>query len=158
METTRHFTASIYVVNDGATVLHDHPRLDLWLPPGGHLQRDELPHKAALREAREETGLEVTLVQEPSGRRSESARPLPPPATVLLEDINVSPGGVGHQHVDFIYYGTVADRDVTPQAEEVVSPDRWKWFTAEELGRDDRFDPDVRELGIDAIRTVRTPP
>jgi 8-oxo-dGTP pyrophosphatase MutT (NUDIX family) len=59
METTRHFTATTYVVNDGATVLHDHKRLDLWLAPGGHIDRDELPHEAALREVREETGLDA---------------------------------------------------------------------------------------------------
>ena len=33
METTRHFTATVYVVHEGATLLHDHKRLDLWLPP-----------------------------------------------------------------------------------------------------------------------------
>lgn len=28
METTRHFTATVYVVNDGAVALHHHDRLE----------------------------------------------------------------------------------------------------------------------------------
>ena len=50
METTRHFVATCYVVNDGATLLHEHEKLEMWLPPGGHVDRDELPHETALRE------------------------------------------------------------------------------------------------------------
>ena len=56
METTRHFTATVYLVNDGATALHEHPTLGIRLPPGGHVDRDELPHEAGLREVHEETG------------------------------------------------------------------------------------------------------
>jgi 8-oxo-dGTP pyrophosphatase MutT (NUDIX family) len=64
METTRHFVATMYVVNDGATLLHEHEKLGMWLPPGGHIDRDEQPHEAALRETYEETGLEPELVAE----------------------------------------------------------------------------------------------
>ena len=56
METTRHFVATVYAVHDGAVALHEHDKLEMWLPAGGHLDRDELPHEAALREAREESG------------------------------------------------------------------------------------------------------
>ena len=48
METTRHFVATVYVVHKGATLLHEHDRLGMWLPPGGHIDRDELPHEAAV--------------------------------------------------------------------------------------------------------------
>ena len=46
METTRHFTATVYVVNDGAVALHEHERLGIRVPPGGHVDRGELPHEA----------------------------------------------------------------------------------------------------------------
>ena len=42
METTRHFTATTYVVEGDAVALHEHERLGKWLPPGGHVDRDEL--------------------------------------------------------------------------------------------------------------------
>lgn len=152
METTRHFVATVYVVVDGATCLHEHERLGMWLPPGGHIDRDELPHEAALREAREETGLDVELLVEREGLESETASPLPQPRHLLLEDINVYDGHVGHQHVDFVYYARADRRAIEPAAGE-LSGDAWQWVTAGELASD-RFDPDVTDIGRRAIETV----
>ena len=154
METTRHFVATVYVVNDGATALHPHDRLDLWLPPGGHLDRDELPHEAARREVREETGLEVELHATRGGVRSETARSLPEPAHLLLEDIDVHDGRVSHQHVDFVFYGAVERRAISP-ADGEAAADEWTWFTPAELeARRDEFAHDVVELGTEAIEVV----
>jgi len=156
METTRHFVATIYVVNDGATLLHEHERLDMWLPPGGHVERDELPHEAALRECREETGLDPELVASRGGVVSGTARSLPEPQQFLLEDINVHEGGaVGHQHIDFVYYGRVADRTVEPTNEDEAPADAWEWFTPDELGaRREELPDDVVEVGTEAIERV----
>ena len=56
------FTASILVVQDNAVLLHMHKKLHIWLPPGGHIELDEDPNQAAIREAKEETGLDIELV------------------------------------------------------------------------------------------------
>jgi 8-oxo-dGTP pyrophosphatase MutT (NUDIX family) len=154
METTRHFVATVYVVNDGATVLHTHDRLGMWLPPGGHIDRDELPHEAARREVREETGLAVDLLAETGDVTAETVRSLPEPAHLLLEDINVHDGRVGHQHIDFVYFGAVADRQLDPAAGESPAAD-WQWFTPEELrARREELAADVVELGTAAIEAV----
>lgn len=154
METTRHFVATVYVVNDGAVALHEHEKLDMWLPPGGHLERDELPHEAAKREVREELGQSVELVA-PSGElESPTARSIPCPQHFLLEDINVSEEGVGHQHVDFVYYGRVEDRTIDP-AEDETGPGAWEWFTAQDLRQnEDLLEPDVIDAGQGAIDAV----
>ncbi|MFB6170339.1 MAG: NUDIX domain-containing protein [Haloarculaceae archaeon] len=149
METTRHFVATVYVVNDGATLLHEHETLGLWLPPGGHVDRDELPHEAARREAREETGLPVTILAG-EGVESPTARELPRPRHLLLEDIDVCDGRVYHQHVDHVYYATADSRAVEPAAGEAPA-DAWEWVTADELAADGRFEPDVAAFGREAI-------
>jgi 8-oxo-dGTP pyrophosphatase MutT (NUDIX family) len=155
METTRHFVATVYVVVDGATCLHEHERLGMWLPPGGHIDRDELPHEAALREAREETGLDVALVTDRGDLESETARSLPEPRHFLLEDIDVHDGHVGHQHVDFVYYGRAGSRAIAPVGDDEADPARWEWFTPSELrDRADQFAEDVVEAGCRAVETV----
>lgn len=153
MELTRHFTASCYVVSDGATALHDHKRLDLWLPPGGHVDRDELPHETALRETREETGLDPELVAERESITSPTVRSLPQPHHVQLADINRHDGEVGHQHVDLVYYARTSSRTIDPADGEVPAED-WQWFTPEQLRQADHLDADTVEIGLQAIETV----
>ncbi|RNJ26502.1 NUDIX hydrolase [Halosegnis longus] len=156
METTRHFVATIYVVNDGATLLHEHEKLGMWLPPGGHIDRDELPHEAALRECYEETGLEPDLVADSGELESETARSLPEPQQFLLEDIHVHEGEVGHQHIDHVYYGEGESRTVDPAGDDETPAEAWEWFTVEELtGRAAELPADVVEVGIEAIETVQ---
>ncbi|GGL22620.1 NUDIX hydrolase [Halarchaeum grantii] len=153
METTRHYTATAYIVCDGATALHEHDRLGLWLPPGGHVERDELPHRAAEREVREETGLDPTLLLAEPEVETGVVRSLPKPAHFLLEDIHAYEGGeVGHQHVDFVYFARVDSRDVTPRGDE-RDAEHWEWFTPAELGEADLGEEVVR-IGREAIAAV----
>jgi 8-oxo-dGTP pyrophosphatase MutT (NUDIX family) len=54
-----HITASCFIIDrDGRLLLHHHRRLNRWLQMGGHLEPGEDPAAAALREGREESGLE----------------------------------------------------------------------------------------------------
>jgi len=154
METTRHFTATTYVVNDGATALHEHEGLGIRLPPGGHVDRDELPHEAALREVREETGLDADLVATESSVTGPNTRGIPEPAHLMLHDINVhGDGSVGHQHVDHLYYARVDSRAIAPNGADEVGPDRWGWYTAAELAASG-LQQDVIDLGREAIAAV----
>jgi len=159
METTRHFTATVYVVSDGAVALHEHDRLGKWLPPGGHVDRDELPHEAGLREVREETGLDVELVADTDQVGSSTVEALPQPQHFQLADVNVFDEGVGHQHVDMVYYARAESREITPADGEQPAAD-WGWFTPDELAAVDPpegsvFDPDVCEIARLAVETVR---
>ena len=96
--TGRHFTVAVFVVWEGKVLLHLHHKLGMWLPPGGHIERDELPDEAAAREVLEETGVKIELLGE---RREDVDDPvqLHRPAGVQLENI-----GPEHQHIDLIYF------------------------------------------------------
>ncbi|RBI61536.1 NUDIX hydrolase [halophilic archaeon] len=153
METTRHFTATTFVVHGGATLLHDHDRLDMWLPPGGHLDRDELPREAARREVREETGLAVDLLEPETDVTPDFGRELPPAEHVMLYDVDRFDGEVAHQHVDFVYYGVAEDRALTPDDGEAAS-ERWEWFDRDDLRAHDGLTDEVVALGREAIERV----
>ena len=50
-ELTRDFTATAFVFWRGKVLLHKHKRLGMWLPCGGHIEPNELPDEAAVRDA-----------------------------------------------------------------------------------------------------------
>lgn len=58
------FTVAIFIVQNAKVLLILHRKLNKWLPVGGHIELDEDPEVAALREAKEESGFEVELVGE----------------------------------------------------------------------------------------------
>jgi ADP-ribose pyrophosphatase YjhB (NUDIX family) len=131
-EITRHFTATTYVVRNGKVLLHRHRRQGIWLPPGGHIERDELPSEAARREIEEETGLRLRLHSETEARQlaEEMGAPVvPQPAFILVEDINPY-----HQHIDFTYFA------LAPDGAEPHQESGFSWFTPGELDK-----PDVPE-------------
>ena len=98
---TRDFVSTVYIVKDGKVLLVFHKKLNMWLPPGGHIDKDELPCDAARREVLEETGLKVELIgkEEPLGA---GVKKLVHPIVLQLEDIHE-----GHQHIDLVYYGKI---------------------------------------------------
>jgi 8-oxo-dGTP pyrophosphatase MutT (NUDIX family) len=150
METTRHYTGTVYVVNGGATALHDHRKLGIRIPPGGHVDRDELPHEAALRECREETGLEATIItRDDPGPTTGGGRPLPQPRAQMLYDIDVVDGRVAHQHVDHVYFATAPSREIDP-ADGEAGADVWNWYSETDL-RESDVGEDVQRFGIEAI-------
>lgn len=152
METTRHFTTTTYVVNDGATALHEHPSLGAHIPPGGHIARDELPHEAAIREVREETGLDPTLVAD-DGVTSPTGRSLPQPAYQMLYDVDVVDGTPAHQHVDHVFFARAETRDIDPVGDDEVAADEWEWYSPSDLRTGD-IDDDVVTIGTEAIEAV----
>jgi 8-oxo-dGTP pyrophosphatase MutT (NUDIX family) len=54
-----HVTASCFIIDDAGDrlLLHHHRALNRWLQMGGHVECDETPIAASLREGREESGL-----------------------------------------------------------------------------------------------------
>jgi 8-oxo-dGTP pyrophosphatase MutT (NUDIX family) len=93
------FTVAIFVVHDGKVLLIHHRKLDHWLPLGGHIELDEDPEQAALREAKEESGLDVELLGERPPTTSPGTRALIAPRFLDIHRINAT-----HEHIGLIYW------------------------------------------------------
>jgi 8-oxo-dGTP pyrophosphatase MutT (NUDIX family) len=93
------FTVAIFVVHDGKILLIHHRKLDKWLPLGGHIELDEDPEQAALREAKEESGLDVELLGERPPTTSPGTRALIAPRFLDIHRINAT-----HEHIGLIYW------------------------------------------------------
>src|SRR5687768_5834749 len=100
----KHFTATAFVVRDDATLLHWHQRLQQWMPPGGHIEPNEDPVEAVLREVREETGLTCEVVRASPYFEFAYPEQLPAPYTILVEDIPARGEEEPHKHIDLIYF------------------------------------------------------
>jgi 8-oxo-dGTP pyrophosphatase MutT (NUDIX family) len=163
----RHFTATGFLVSGDTTILHWHKRLQEWMPPGGHIEPNEDPVTALLREILEETGLHAEVIPLTAPLPFESPGQLPAPYTILLEDIQ-DPHDP-HQHIDLIYFCRPADGAPTEPPDPAF---RWVDETALRAGRPldiEGCDPqgarlgglsvpipeDVRRLALIAIETVR---
>lgn len=124
---SRDFTVAIFVIHDECVLLHRHRKLGLWLPPGGHIEQNELPDEAALREVEEESGMIVELV---GPRGVEVDEPGAPQQLVRPEGVQLENIGPGHQHIDLIYFARPVAR--TPGSLPEVS-EGMRWFTEEEF-------------------------
>jgi ADP-ribose pyrophosphatase YjhB (NUDIX family) len=95
---TRDFTVATFVYWQGKTLLHRHQKLGLWLPCGGHIEANELPDDAAVREVLEESGVPIVL----RGERAldvATPRQLIKPEGIQLERIDAC-----HEHIDLVYF------------------------------------------------------
>lgn len=138
VERTKHlkrdFTATGYVMNPSRTkmLLIFHNKLRKWMPAGGHLEPNEMPHDAALREVFEETGILAQLIHDGPqfGTLEADECQLPRPYTVLYEFIPTTPKASEHIHVDFVYAMQANETPPTQQLSEVSNAG---WFTKQQI-------------------------
>ena len=157
----RHFTVTAFVSSGGCTLLHWHRKVGLWLPPGGHIEPNETPVEAVVREALEETGMQVEIVPSSALFAYPDPPQLPAPATIMIEPIRAFGGEPAHQHMDLIYF---TRPDGATGSELPQPPDgSWRWLTRVELEDDApqtfedvsaHISEDVRLLGMAAIDHV----
>lgn len=121
-----HVTGSAIVIGPRGVVLLRHKRLGLWLQPGGHVDPGETPWDGALREAHEETGLDVSFAGSGAGGAQ-------------LVHVDVHPGGRGHTHLDLRYLVDGGVADPTPPKGESQEIGWFSWSAAIERASDDRL-------------------
>lgn len=140
------FTTAVYIVRDGKVLLHKHKKLDIWLPPGGHIELDEDPNQAALREAREETGFSIELIGHARLQidPQDGTQDLIPPMFINRHHINET-----HEHVDLAYFGRILEGELRPEDNVEM-----RWFDAGDLKREGVSDA-VRAYALAAIAYVK---
>ena len=119
------FTVAIFVVHDAKVLLILHRKLGKWLPLGGHIELDEDPEIAALREAKEESGLDVELIGERPPTTEPGTRALIAPRFLDIHRISDT-----HEHIGMIYWARPLAGDVTLATEEHHDI---RWVREEEL-------------------------
>jgi 8-oxo-dGTP pyrophosphatase MutT (NUDIX family) len=119
------FTVAIFVVHEQKVLLIHHRKLDKWLPVGGHIELDEDPEQAALREAQEESGIEVELLGDRPPTTEPGTRALIAPRFLDIHRISDT-----HEHIGLIYWARPKRGQATLAAEEHHDI---RWCSAAEL-------------------------
>jgi len=122
------FCSETFVVYKDTVLLRKHDKLKTWLSVGGHIELDEDPNEAAIREVKEEIGLNVTLVSEegkqPAFRKNKNS--LIPPQYLNRHDITDR-----HEHIAFVYFAK-SEANILKLSDTEIT-DECKWFTKKEL-------------------------
>lgn len=141
-----HVTASALVLSPGldACLLTHHKKLDRWLQLGGHVDGDSEPHRSALREALEESGMTAIDFWD----RDE----LPAPFDLDVHPIPARKDEPEHEHHDFRYLLVARAGEVIRVGEE---SNDLRWFPLSEVAALDRdSDESLARLARRALEIV----
>lgn len=143
MNLNRTVTATVYIINKNKVLLHLHKKHQSLFPVGGHMLPDELPHETAIREAYEESGLIIELVNHEKELGMTRVKQLHNPRYTLLENI-------GHEveNIDFIYFALSDSDKVNPQKGE--SKDLY-WMSREDILQSDQIKEHIRIMALEAL-------
>lgn len=119
------FVIVAYIVHDDKVLLVDHKKHNMWLPVGGHIELNEDPEQALLREIKEECGLEVEVIGERPNVVGPQTQSLIPPLYMDVHSITDT-----HRHVSLVYFARARSLDAKLEERE---HNAIRWFTREEL-------------------------
>lgn len=139
------FTVEVFVVYQDKVLLRKHDKYGMWLSVGGHIELDEDPNEAALREVKEEVGLDVTLVDTREYTGDEHVKELIAPISLNRHRISET-----HEHVTLVYFAKAQSDAVRPEHEG----DAWRWCSKEELDEIDDLQGNIVFYAKKAIDVV----
>lgn len=136
-------TATVYIVHENSILLHMHKKYKTWFPFGGHVEADEFPYQAAIREAKEESGLDIKLLSTENAGEYDLG---------LVERIPLPfvtcRCGDEEEFYDFIYIAFVDNTNTSPMEGESTE---LRWFSKEELKSMPTLKTHVRNTALTVI-------
>jgi 8-oxo-dGTP diphosphatase len=104
-------------------LLIDHVKSGYWLFPGGHVVAGETLAEAAVREVREETGIDVQLITD----RLPDYEPVTthPVPFMIIEAMAADPVNGPHQHVDGLFVCRAPTGEIGRLDQREAAGSRW---------------------------------
>ena len=135
----REFLSTVYVVKDGKALLTFNKKVQKFIPVGGHIEENELPCQSAIREAKEESGYDIELID----LGELKIKNLPQNLDIQLDVIKPD-----HHHINISYIGKVIGGEMLKESDEGTA---LKWFSPEELKSLTEIFENTREKALKAI-------
>lgn len=144
------FTVDVYIVYKDKVLIRKHEKYNKWLAVGGHIELNEHPIQAALREVKEEVGLDIEIISPrilpvySFGENNQEE--LIPPWYCNIHDISET-----HKHVSFVYFAKASSDKVIPEN----TTDEWKWFSEKEIKEDTSLLQSVSFYALQALEEIK---
>jgi len=141
------FTVEVFIVYNNKVLLRKHDKYGIWLGVGGHIELDEDPNQTALREVKEEVGLDIMLI---------SNGDLPPYSnteTELITPFHLNKHTINneHSHIALVYYAKASNDNVIPEK----SDDEWLWMTKDEVNNNQiNLSSNIKYYALEALNVV----
>ncbi len=134
----RELLGTVYIIDGEKVLLTWNKKINQFIPVGGHTDENELPCDCAIREAKEESGYDIELID---GNNLKTLN-IPQNFSMTLDIIKPD-----HHHINLAYVGKVVGGKLLGESDEATE---LRWFTKEELGSENLLD-NVREAAFMAL-------
>jgi len=141
-ELVREFVSTVFVVDKNKVLMTWNKKVNNWIPIGGHIEINELPSQSAIREAKEESGLDIELINPMIKSQCDN---LIQPANMHLDIIKEN-----HHHMNLLYFGIVKGGEcfkIDDEGKEL------RWFSMEELEKENLL-PNIKEWAKKALEKL----
>jgi 8-oxo-dGTP pyrophosphatase MutT (NUDIX family) len=143
------FTVEVFIVFENKVLLRKHDKYKMWLSVGGHIELDEDPNEAAVREVKEEVGLEIfldnSLLQ---FREEDNTKELIPPYFLNRNRISET-----HEHITLVYFAKSSTDKISETLEDEQS-EECRWFTKEEILESKELIPNIKFYALKALEKL----
>ncbi|MCJ7804899.1 NUDIX domain-containing protein [Patescibacteria group bacterium] len=143
------FTVEVFIVYRNKVLLRKHDKYKKWLSVGGHIELNEDPNEAAIREVKEEVGLDIAIddnLQE--FREKDGTIELIPPYFLNRHRISET-----HEHITLVYFAKSNSDKIAENIEREKS-EGCRWFTREELLADKEIAPSIKFYALKALERL----
>lgn len=155
------YCADVFIVHKNKVLFRFHDKHNKLLVPGGHIELNEVPEQAAVREAFEEVGLEIKLYNPTSialvtkdedsekiGSKENEYREL-----LLPQAMNIHRISDTHRHLGFVYFGT-SDTDEIKEPEGEEKSGGCMWLTKNEIVAHPDLSASMKNYGLKALELL----
>lgn len=141
------FTVDVFIVHNNKVLLRMHEKHHRWLVPGGHIELDEDPVEAAVREVKEEVGLDIVIPPSKVPPLDNFIKPISAPRYMGRHKVNEI-----HEHVYMVYFAT-CESDIVFDSVSDHERTETKWCSKEDLDTMDLV-PNIKFYAEEALKEL----
>ena len=146
------FTVEVFIVHKNKVLLRIHDKYGIWLSIGGHIELHENPVEAAIREVKEEVGLDIKIIGDAHGPLSGKKENRNYTYLIPPRYLGRHPVSNNHEHIAFVYFAT-ADTDVIAESISAHERSNARWVSMEELEKMDLV-PNIYFYATEALKEL----